>query len=71
MLNMDDIGYMLFMSEQEKKESEKVNVKSFSSFGGRVNDHKRERENIIKTSHNRGRGVPLPKKLYKRTVNFQ
>ena len=33
MLNMDDIGYMLFMSEQEKKESEKVNVKSFSSFG--------------------------------------
>lgn len=54
MLNMDDIGYMLFMSEQEKKESEKVNVKSFSSFGVRVNDHKRERENVIKTSHNRG-----------------
>ena len=38
----------------KKKESEKVNVKSFSSFGVRVNDHKRERENVIKTSHNRG-----------------
>ena len=54
MLNMNDIGFMLYMSEQEKKKDDKVNVDENSIFGVAVDDHNGKMKSFGKLSHNRG-----------------